>query len=130
MGICASSIQHSKNRGSLLISNGSSSTAKVIHSVDGKLQEFRQPIKASHVLSHHTNAFFLCSSENMFVNWHVPHVSGDEELQPDQIYFIMPVSMSYRPLSLQQLGSLAIKASSALGKCAEMKKKKGGNDVV
>ncbi|KAJ0591279.1 hypothetical protein HanIR_Chr04g0206611 [Helianthus annuus] len=100
--------------------------SKVIHSVDGKLQEFRQPITASHVLSDHPDTFFLCSSENMFVNWHVPHVSGDEELEPGQIYFIMPVSKSFKPLSLQELCLLAVKASSAIEQSSEMEKKKVG----
>ncbi|KAJ0703832.1 hypothetical protein HanPI659440_Chr14g0555691 [Helianthus annuus] len=76
------SIHYPKNRATLQINNkNESSTAKVIHSVDGKLQEFWQPITASHILSDHPDTFFLCSSENMFVNWHVPHVSGDEELE-------------------------------------------------
>ncbi|XP_076906711.1 uncharacterized protein LOC143562928 [Bidens hawaiensis] len=121
MGLCAS-IQYSKNKPTLLINNGPSTTTKVINSIDGKLLEFRQPITASHVLSGHLNTFFLCSSENMFVNWHVPHVAADEELQPGQIYFIMPVSKLQRPLSLQELCLLAVKASSALETSSEMKR--------
>ncbi|KAF5812356.1 hypothetical protein HanXRQr2_Chr04g0191661 [Helianthus annuus] len=125
MGTCAS-ILYPK----LEINNrNQSSTAKVIHSVDGKLQEFRQPITASHVLSDHPDTFFLCSSENMFVNWHVPHVSGDEELEPGQIYFIMPVSKSFKPLSLQELCLLAVKASSAIEQSSEMEKKKVGKTM-
>ncbi|KAJ0759464.1 hypothetical protein HanLR1_Chr04g0161611 [Helianthus annuus] len=61
----------------------------------------------------------------MFVNWHVPHVSGDEELEPGQIYFIMPVSKSLKPLSLQELCLLAVKASSAIEQSSEKKKKMG-----
>ncbi|KAJ0763142.1 hypothetical protein HanRHA438_Chr04g0201321 [Helianthus annuus] len=125
MGTCAS-ILYPK----LEINNrNQSSTAKVIHSVDGKLQEFRQPITASHVLSDHPDTFFLCSSENMFVNWHVPHVSGDEELELGQIYFIMPVSKSFKPLSLQELCLLAVKASSAIEQSSEMNKKKMGKTM-
>ncbi|MFS7933381.1 hypothetical protein Hanom_Chr04g00379091 [Helianthus anomalus] len=125
MGTCASILYPN-----LEINNrNQSSTAKVIHSVDGKLQEFRQPITASHVLSDHPDTFFLCSSENMFVNWHVPHVSGDEELEPGQIYFIMPVSKSFKPLSLQELCLLAVKASSAIEQSSEMKKKKMGKTM-
>ncbi|KAJ0582915.1 hypothetical protein HanHA300_Chr04g0157311 [Helianthus annuus] len=125
MGSCASILDPK-----LEINNrNQSSTAKVIHSVDGKLQEFRQPITASHVLSDHPDTFFLCSSENMFVNWHVPHVSGDEELEPGQIYFIMPVSKSFKPLSLQELCLLAVKASSAIEQSSEMEKKKVGKTM-
>ncbi|XVE87233.1 hypothetical protein DITRI_Ditri18aG0100100 [Diplodiscus trichospermus] len=44
----------------------------------------------------------------------VPHVPDDEELQPGQIYFLLPLSQSHKPLSLPDLCSLAIKASSDL----------------
>ncbi|KAI3675213.1 hypothetical protein L1987_84799 [Smallanthus sonchifolius] len=126
MGTCAS-IQYSGNRGTLLIGNRTSTTAKVIHSIDGRLQEFRQPVKAGNVLSgHQPESFFLCSAEDMFVNCHVPHVLGDEDLQPGQIYFVMPMSKSYGPISLHELCLLAIKASSALEKSAEMKMEKTG----
>ncbi|KAK9077296.1 hypothetical protein SSX86_005633 [Deinandra increscens subsp. villosa] len=90
-----------------------SSTVKVIHSGDGRLQEFRQPIRACHVLSGHPAAF-LCSSDTMFVGCHVPQLPGNEELQMGQIYFVMPLSKSNNRLSLQELCSLAIKAGSAL----------------
>ncbi|KAI3769814.1 hypothetical protein L6452_00927 [Arctium lappa] len=124
MGICAS-VHYTRNQGKLSISNGSPSTAKVINSGDGRLQEFRQPIRASNVISDHSNAFFLCNCETMFVNCHVPHVADDEELQPGQIYFLMPNSKSNKPLSLQELCSLAIKASSALDKSAETRRNGG-----
>lgn len=88
------------------------STAKVIH-LDGRLQEFMESIKASHILSQNPN-FFLCSLESMYVDSHAPHVPIDEELQLGQIYFLIPTSKSHVPLSLQDLCSLAIKASTAL----------------
>lgn len=122
MGTCAS-VQYSTNRGTLLITNGSSTTAMVINSIDGKLQQFRQPIKAGNVISDHdSNTFFLCNAEDMYVNCHVPHVPGDEDLRPGQIYFIMPISKLYRPITLQELCLLAIKASSAIEKSVEVKK--------
>nr|XP_043620037.1 uncharacterized protein LOC122591873 [Erigeron canadensis] len=129
MGICAS-IQSSKNQQTFLITNGpkssSTTTTKVINSIDGKLQEYRQPIKARHVLSdqlpNNTN-YFLCNSEDMFVNCHVPHVPEDEDLQLGQIYFLMPVSKSLKPISLQELCVLAIKASLALKKNEEITKR-------
>ncbi|KVI10760.1 uncharacterized protein LOC112506296 [Cynara cardunculus var. scolymus] len=124
MGICAS-VQYRRNQGRLLISNGPSSTAKVIHSGDGRLQEFRQPIRASNVISDQSNAFFLCNCETMFINCHVPHMAADEELQPGQIYFLMPISKSNKPFSLQELCSLAITASSALDKSSETRRNGG-----
>ncbi|XVF68187.1 hypothetical protein PTKIN_Ptkin10aG0184300 [Pterospermum kingtungense] len=109
MGVCASS-QSTTKGGSLLI--WPLPTAKVIYP-DGRLQEFRQPIKASLVLSQNPNCF-LCNSEVMYVNSPLPHVPEDEQLQQGQIYFLMPLSKSHAPLSLQELCSLAIKASTVL----------------
>ncbi|XWS55270.1 hypothetical protein CRYUN_Cryun10bG0160800 [Craigia yunnanensis] len=108
MGICASS-QYTTKGGNL---SWPQPTTKIIYP-DGRLQEFRQPIKASLVLSQNSNCF-LCNSELMYVNSCLPHVPEDEELQLDQIYFLMPRSKSQAPLSLQELCSLAIKASTAL----------------
>ncbi|OMO92188.1 hypothetical protein COLO4_17794 [Corchorus olitorius] len=105
MGNCASSHYTTK-------SGNLPPTTKIIHP-DGMLQEFRQPIKASLVLSQNPNTF-LCNSELMYVNSLLPQVPEDEELQLDQIYFLMPCSKSQAQLSLQELCSLAIKASSAL----------------
>ncbi|KAK9942314.1 hypothetical protein M0R45_007986 [Rubus argutus] len=108
MGICASA-QCLKEGGRII--NGSS-TVKIIH-LDGKLQELRNPAKASHILSQNPNCF-LCLSESMFLDSYAPHVPKDEELQLGQIYFLMPVSQSRAPLTLRDLCSLAIKASAAL----------------
>ncbi|KAF5758782.1 hypothetical protein HanRHA438_Chr16g0745791 [Helianthus annuus] len=128
MGTTSSTQYSSKHQTTLSTTNESttSTSTKVINSIDGRLQEFRQPITAGKVLSdHQPDMFFLCSSEHMFVNCHVPHVPADEELQPGQIYFIMPVSKLYRPISLQEICLLAIKASLVLEKSSgfEMKKK-------
>jgi hypothetical protein len=108
MGICASS-QYTRKDG---IALNWPSTAKIIH-LDGKLQEFRHPIKAGHVLSQNPNCF-LCSSESMYINSQVPIIPQNEELQLGQIYFMMPLSKSQAPLSLQDLCALAIKAHAAL----------------
>ncbi|KAJ4716440.1 HTH-type transcriptional regulator [Melia azedarach] len=89
-----------------------STTAKIIH-LDGRLQEFRQPIKAGSILSQNPNCF-LCSSESMYIGSQVPRLLEDEEIQLGQIYFLMSLSRSQSPLTLQELCSLAIKASSAL----------------
>lgn len=124
-------IQYSKNKPTLLITNNgqSSSKVQVINSINGNLQEYQQPIKASQILSDNNlnnNNMFLCSSEHMFVNCYVPHVPEDEELQLGHIYFIMPISKLYKILTLQELCLLAIKASVALDKKCSPQMKKGG----
>lgn len=80
---------------------------------NGKLQEFSRPVRASEILSQRPNCF-LCCSESMLIGSAVPPVHEDEELQVGQIYFLMPLSMSRSPLSLQEMCALAIKASAAL----------------
>ncbi|KAK3022993.1 hypothetical protein RJ639_044987 [Escallonia herrerae] len=109
MGICASSRM---TIGKLGGDMNWTSTAKVIR-LDGKLQEFRHPIKAGHILSDNPNSF-LCSSEAMHVDSPVPRLLADEDLQLGQMYFLLPTSMSPASLSLPDLCSLAIKASTAL----------------
>ncbi|PWA68008.1 hypothetical protein CTI12_AA101380 [Artemisia annua] len=111
MGSCASCDLTTK--GERRVMGNWSSTVKVIDAGDGRLQEFQQPIRARHVLHNHPSTF-LCSSDTMFVDCFVPHVPGDEELQIGQIYFLMPFTKSNKPLSLQELCSLVVKACSAL----------------
>lgn len=122
MGICASTMS-TNTQGQLLITYELTPTIKVINSVDGSLKEFEQPIKTSEVLSGHPDTFFLCNSEEIDVDCHVPQVTGTEELQPGQLYFILPISMSKGLLSLHELCLLAIQASKALKRSAEMKEK-------
>ncbi|MBA0572664.1 hypothetical protein Golob_002990 [Gossypium lobatum] len=106
MGICASSQYSMKKVGTLRWPHP---TTKIIHP-DGKLQELRQPVKASLILSQNPSCF-LCNSELMYINSPLPHVPGDELLQLDQIYFLLPLSKFEATLSLQELCLLAIKAS-------------------
>lgn len=85
----------------------------IIH-LNGRLEEFNQPIIACHVLSQHTNCF-LASSESMYVDSIAPPIPYDEELELGQIYFLLPLSQAHKVLSLEDLCGLAIKASIALG---------------
>ncbi|KAI5577167.1 hypothetical protein POPTR_009G110700v4 [Populus trichocarpa] len=117
MGNCASP-QYTKKVGGGGGGLNWPSTAKIIH-VDGRLQEFRQPIKASHILSLNPKSF-LCSSESMYIDCHLPQVPDDEELQLGQLYFLVPLSKSNVPLSLQELCALASKASASLAQSDSM----------
>nr|GMD08693.1 Mitochondrial fission regulator like [Ipomoea batatas] len=91
----------------------STPAAAMVVNMNGALQEFRRPVKAADVLSDNPNCF-LSNSEAMNVNSAMPQVAGDEDLQLGQLYFLLPVSMSHAPLSLQDMCALAIKASAAL----------------
>ncbi|KAJ0010841.1 hypothetical protein Pint_34558 [Pistacia integerrima] len=110
MGVCASS--HCTNKAGEGL-KWSSSTAKIIH-LDGRLQEFNQPTKASYVLYQNPKCF-ICNSELMYIDSHLPHMAAEEELQLGQIYFLMPLTKSHLPFSLQELCKLAIKASAHMG---------------
>ncbi|KAF6155770.1 hypothetical protein GIB67_007417 [Kingdonia uniflora] len=90
------------------------STTKVIH-LDGRLQEFKYPITACHILLQNPKCF-LCSLETMYLDSYLPHVPDSEELQLGQIYFVLKQSQSQVPLSLPDLCNLAIKASTSLAK--------------
>ncbi|CAN1190978.1 hypothetical protein LINPERPRIM_LOCUS39818 [Linum perenne] len=91
----------------------SSSTVKLILQ-DGSLQEFSSPVKASSVLQ--SNHYFICNADEMEFGDVVSAVNEDDELQPGQLYFSLPVSCLNHPLQPEEMAALAVKASSALTK--------------
>ncbi|XP_030442061.1 uncharacterized protein LOC115664251 [Syzygium oleosum] len=109
-------------------SSSSPSTLKLIH-MDGRLQEFTQTMKASHLLSQNPDCF-LCSSESMFIDSTVPQIHEEEDLHLGQLYFFLPLSMSRAPLSLQELCLLAIKASAVLESSSSSRRTKDGGSSV
>ncbi|KAI8532920.1 hypothetical protein RHMOL_Rhmol11G0255400 [Rhododendron molle] len=123
MGICASSEITRRGAGKPGIKKWPPTAAMVIHDSDGGHQEFRQPIKAGQILSQNPNCF-LSNSETMFLGSHLPQVPDEEQLQLGQIYFLIPISKSQTPLSLQDLCALAVKASSALDNSPSSGKKR------
>jgi hypothetical protein len=110
MGSCASNLHSTKDGGH------KSTVVNIVHS-NGKLQQLKEPIKAWHILSQNPN-HFLCSSEFIYVGSPIHPVFPNQELQLDHIYFLLPISKSNIPLSLQDLCGLAIKANTALAKTA------------
>ncbi|KAA8547292.1 hypothetical protein F0562_003844 [Nyssa sinensis] len=102
MGICSS------------LESTSVATAKLILH-DGRLQEFSYPVKVSYVLQRNP-ACFICNSDEMDFDDVVSAISDDEELQPGQIYFALPLSRLRYPLQAEEMAALAVKASSALMK--------------
>lgn len=89
-------------------------TAKLI-SQDGKLQEFPYPVKVSHVLQKDPTCF-ICNSDEMEFDDLLSAVNADDELQPGQLYFALPLSRLKRPLQAEEMAALAVTASSALRK--------------
>lgn len=104
MGICSS------------CDSTSVATAKLI-SDDGRLQEYPYPVKVSYVLQKNP-ACFICNSDEMDFDDVISAVSDDEELQPGQLYFALPLSQLKHRLQAEDMAALAVKASSALTKSA------------
>ncbi|XP_056160989.1 uncharacterized protein LOC130135551 [Syzygium oleosum] len=109
-------------------SSSSPSTVKLIN-MDGRLQEFTQTMKASHLLSQNPDCF-LCSSESMFIDTIVPQIHEEEDLCLGQLYFLLPLSMSRVPLSFRELCLLAIKASAVLESSSSSRRTKDGGPSV
>ncbi|CAN1190973.1 hypothetical protein LINPERPRIM_LOCUS39818 [Linum perenne] len=105
----------------------SSSTAKLILP-DGKLQEFAYSVKASYVLQRNPATHFICNADEMEFDDVVSAVHEEDELQPGQLYFALPVSWLNHPLQPEEMAALAVKASSALMNSALTKH--GGGFVV
>lgn len=107
MGICTSTQYTSKGG-----NHSWQATVNIVH-IDGRLQQLKESIKAWHVLAENPNCF-ICCSESMYVGSPMPPVAPNQELQLGHIYFLVPLPKSRVPLSLQDLGALAIKANAAL----------------
>ncbi|KAK8606800.1 hypothetical protein V6N13_052557 [Hibiscus sabdariffa] len=102
MGICSS------------CDSNHAATAKLILQ-DGRLQVFPYPVKVSYVLQMNPTCF-ICNSDEMDFHDVVSAVQEDQELQPGQLYFALPLSWLKHPLRAEQMAALAVKASSALMK--------------
>jgi hypothetical protein len=98
---------------------GEATAARVVLA-DGELQRFpggtraSQAVKAAAAASGGSGAWFLCSADGLELDGAVVAVAGDEELQPGQLYFVLPVAMRRRPLQAEEMAALAIRASAAL----------------
>ncbi|KAK9285041.1 hypothetical protein L1049_024225 [Liquidambar formosana] len=102
MGICSS------------CESTSVATAKLILQ-DGRLEEYSYPVKVSYVLQKNPTCF-ICDSDELDFNDVVSAINDDEELQPGQLYFALPLSKLRRPLQAEEMAAMAVKASSALMK--------------
>ncbi|ESQ45453.1 hypothetical protein EUTSA_v10010783mg [Eutrema salsugineum] len=89
-------------------------TAKLILP-DGTLQEFSSPVKVWQILQKNPTSF-VCNSDDMDFDDAVLAVGGSEDLQPGELYFVLPLTWLNHPLRAEQMAALAVKASSALTK--------------
>ncbi|XVF00638.1 hypothetical protein REPUB_Repub04eG0018200 [Reevesia pubescens] len=87
-------------------------TAKLILQ-DGRLQEFSNPVKVSHILQRNPNCF-ICSSDDMDFDSTLCAIDEDDQLQLGELYFALPLSWLNSPLQAEEMGALVTKASQAL----------------
>ncbi|XP_018843086.1 uncharacterized protein LOC109007735 [Juglans regia] len=115
MGVCFSSVWGRESR-------PSHPTAKII-SVNGVLREYPVPVTVSQVLeteksssssSSSSSSCFVCNSDRLYYDDYIPALDGAEELQANQIYFVLPASKLKQPLTASDMAALAVKASVAL----------------
>uniref|UniRef100_A0ACD5WDB2 Uncharacterized protein n=1 Tax=Avena sativa TaxID=4498 RepID=A0ACD5WDB2_AVESA len=102
---------------------GEATAARVVLA-DGELQRFPGGTRASQALKSAvaasassggaSGACFLCSADGLELGGAVAAVAHDEELQPGQLYFVLPAAMRRRPLQAEEMAALAIRASAAL----------------
>ncbi|CAL5384280.1 unnamed protein product [Camellia sinensis] len=58
--------------------------------------------------------FFVCSSDLLYYDEYIQALNGEYQLQPDQLYFVLPASKLQYPITASDMAALAAKASLAL----------------
>ncbi|MQL82540.1 hypothetical protein Taro_015006 [Colocasia esculenta] len=114
MGICVSSqITRSGTRPGAAAAEWGR-TAKVVHMGDGSAREYMAgAAKAGHVEADNPG-YHLCRSEALHVGQRPPRSAESEDLQPGQVYLLLPPASLAKPLTLHDLCNLAVRASAAL----------------
>ncbi|KAJ9135567.1 hypothetical protein P3X46_032737 [Hevea brasiliensis] len=87
-------------------------TAKLILE-DGRLEEFRVPVRVSQILQRNPSCF-ICNADDLDFDDHVSAINDDEKLELGQLYFELPVSWLDTPIKAQEMAALAVKASLAV----------------
>ncbi|PKU63447.1 uncharacterized protein LOC110093954 [Dendrobium catenatum] len=100
-------------------------TAMVI-SVDGSLIEYNVGITTANVIEANGKGCILCNSDKLFFDAYPPVTAPEEVLEPDQIYFLLPVSELGHRLTGADLAALAFRASAALRKATETQGRRRG----
>ncbi|GER36638.1 hypothetical protein STAS_12991 [Striga asiatica] len=86
-------------------------------SLAGELRQYPLPVTASQVLEFEAlspDSFFVCSSDRLFFDDYVPCLDLEDELEPAEIYFVLPLSKLQHRLAAADVAELAVKASAAI----------------
>ncbi|KAL7154429.1 hypothetical protein ABFS83_03G002000 [Erythranthe nasuta] len=90
------------------------SSANVV-SPSGELLRYPLPATVAHVLQSQSppDSVFLCNSDRLYFDDFIPSLDLHEELEPAQIYFLLPTSKLQYRLAASDMAALAVKASLA-----------------
>ncbi|GER39308.1 hypothetical protein STAS_15917 [Striga asiatica] len=86
-------------------------------SADGVLRQYSLPATAADVLASQalsSESFFLCNSDRLYFGDFIPSLNAGDQLEPAQIYFVLPAEKLQYRLSAADMAALAVKASVAL----------------
>ncbi|KAL7116392.1 hypothetical protein ACP275_03G002400 [Erythranthe tilingii] len=84
-------------------------------SPSGELLRYPLPATVAQVLQSQTppDSVFLCNSDRLYFDDFIPSLDLHEELEPAQIYFLLPTSKLQYRLAASDMAALAVKASLA-----------------
>ncbi|CAH9069339.1 unnamed protein product [Cuscuta epithymum] len=117
MGSWFSSLETRQRRREKKKKTHTSAAAADVILTNGELRRFSVPVRVSQVLFSGTEgapAFFVCNSDRLCFDEHIPAMAADDELEAGQIYFILPVNKLLHRLAGSDMAALAVKASAAL----------------
>jgi hypothetical protein len=120
MGCCLSSTgSGAEGRGS----KTDITTTESVISANGDLHQYTIPLTVSKVLEMEFPTstppaanYFVCNSDHLYYDDYIPALDVEDELQANQIYFVLPVSKLQYRLTASDMAALAVKASLALQK--------------
>ncbi|KAE8731451.1 zinc-binding family protein [Hibiscus syriacus] len=114
MGTCFSSEE--------LISESTHRATAHVVSVNGDLHRYNVPVFVSQVLQAETassssstsSSIFICNSDSLAYDEYIPSLDVDDQLQANQMYFVLPISKLQHRLASKDMAALAVKASLAM----------------
>ncbi|KAJ3694381.1 hypothetical protein LUZ60_009861 [Juncus effusus] len=97
-----------------------SPSIKLISETDGTLTKLRKPVCAAEIMMENPD-MFVCDWCHLIVGSRVPGLCADERLEPEHIYFLLPMDMLYSVLTEEEMDSLSFKASMSFKKGSRKK---------
>jgi hypothetical protein len=101
-------------------------TAKlvVIEEAGGLIREFPKHVKVEEILKERPG-FFVCHADSMRYDEYVSPLSAKQELQLENLYFLLPLTRLRHPLPASDMVALAVEASAAMARSRRRYKKLG-----